>query len=226
MRILILDTETSGLDPETGHLLEVATAVYSADHLSVTRVRSWLVQAPSNEAEAINGIPAALVADSDCASDRCYSDKWVQGWASDCDAIVAYRSDFDRQWFHAAAVTTPWVEAMDFAWPRGSTSKSLVAVALAHGIGIGSAHRALDDVLILARLLTRAAELGMNIEEQVRRGLRPRGRFVVTETTYNPERNAMAKEAGFRWEADLKVWARSMAIADTAALPFAVKQVA
>ena len=59
MRLLLLDTETSSIDPDTGHPLEVATAIYSVEHRSLTRVRSWLVQAPGNDAEPINGIPPA-----------------------------------------------------------------------------------------------------------------------------------------------------------------------
>lgn len=224
MKLLILDTETSGLDPESSHLLEVATAIYSVEHHAVTRARSWLVEAPSNEAEAINGIPAALVKADGC--DPCYSGKWVQSWASECAAIIAYNSDFDRQWFGPMTVTTPWVDAQDFAWPRPSASKSLIAVALAHGIGVASAHRALADVMILASLLARAAELGMDVEEQVRRGLRPRALFAVAATSFDEARNALAKENGFRFDSATKTWRRRLAREDAEKLPFAVREVA
>ena len=225
MRLLLLDTETSSLDPDTGHLLEVATAIYSVEHRSLTRVRSWLVQAPGNDAEPINGIPPALVADPDHACSPTLTDGWVQTWAADCAAILAFNSDFDRQWF-GGKVTAPWVDAQEFAFPKDSTSRSLVARALAHGLGVGSAHRALDDVLLLARLLTRAAELGMSIEEQVTRGLRPRALFQVAATDFDRARNELAKQHGFRFDDPTKTWRRRMPIEETSTLPFAVKEVA
>lgn len=227
MHILICDTETSGLDPKTDHLLEVGVAVYSVEHRAVTKARAFLVQAPElqvQSASAVNGIPLPLVLDEGAAT-REQADAAVNAWARGCAAVLAHSADFDRGWFGPAVQALPWADTMEFRWPAFSTSQSLVALALAHGLGVGSAHRALEDVLLLSRLLTRAAELGMNLEEEVQRGLRPRGRFVVAETGYDPARNELAKKHGFRWDQEKRVWWRTMAVEDTAALPFAVRQV-
>lgn len=225
MHLLIVDTETSGLVPGTDHLIEVAVAVFSVEHLAITKARSFVVRAPGNEAIATNRIPVAIVQDERAASQD-QADAAVEAWARGCDAILAHSADFDRAWFAPKIQALPWVDTMEFRWPSASTSQSLVAIALAHGLGVGSAHRALEDVLLLSRLITRAAELGMNVEEEVRRGLRPRARFVVSATNFDEARNALAKENGFRWDAPSKRWARTMAREDAASLPFDVREVA
>jgi DNA polymerase III subunit epsilon len=223
MDLLILDTETTGLDPTKDRLVEVATAIYSVEHRTIVKVRSWIVQGDGNEAESINGIPSELVRSHrhTCIPDL--TDRWVLNWASEVDAIVAHNADFDQQWFGDGVRERPWVDSLDLEWPRASTSKSLTALALAHGVGVLSAHRALDDVLTLANLFARSSELGADVEAMVRRGLRPRAKFIADVSFDDRDK---AKEAGFRWDGRAKVWTRTMAIDDTAQIPFAVRQVA
>ena len=47
-------------------------------------------------------------------------------------------------------------------------------MALAHGVGVVSVHRALADVDTLARTLTAVAELGVDLGEFLERGMRPK----------------------------------------------------
>lgn len=228
--LLILDTETSSLDPTTGRLLEVATALWSVEHRSLVKVRSWIVRSETNEAESVNGIPVALLRDHPHASNVNMTNKWVQAWATEADCIVAHSSDFDRQWFGDAVQALPWAcSCNDIEWPRPSTSRGLTALALAHGVGVVAAHRALDDVMTLVRLFERAAELGGNLEVMLTRALRPKALFEVADRGYSPERNALAKANGFRFDdkdAGNKRWIRSMAVEDAEKLPFAVQRVA
>lgn len=217
-RVLILDTETSGLDPKSGHLLEVAVAQYSIAH-GLIRAHSWIVKAPSNEAYVVNGIPVELVRDDHGAVDSRNLDKVLHSLCETSDAIVAHSAEFDRQWL--PDLERPWIcTCDDVTWPRQTTSKSLVAIALAHGVGVSSAHRALADVMTLVALFNRVRE-SHDLGAMLARGLRPKARFVSLAPF---DRKDEVKAAGFRWDAAQKVWTRMMALEDASALPFEVRQ--
>jgi len=219
MQILVLDVETSGLDAAKDRVIEVAAAVYSLEHRAMVRARSWLIAGETNEAESVNGIPPALLSkgiDFDVVS------RSIREIASrECQAIVAHSADFDRKWFSPDVQALPWVCSMrDLTWPRSATSKSLVALALAHGVGVSAAHRALDDVMTLVRVFERAQELGADVPAMIASALRPKVRVVSLAPFEDRER---VKAAGFEWNAAKREWWRKMPAEDVAALPFAVR---
>lgn len=224
-RLAILDCETSSLDPETGHLLEVAIVDWSATHCTTLRSYAAVCAAPSNEAEAVNGISPALLT-SGLLNPREQVVRSVVTLASKADAVLAWKADFDRAWLPELHDKV-WLDAMDIAWPRASSSRSLVAVALAHGVGVASAHRALDDVALLARLLERVAEGGADLPALLARAARPK--VLVVAETPPPWKMAeeewarlkgLLKESGFRFDSAAKAWSRKMPPEDVPALPF------
>lgn len=224
--ILILDTETSDLDPKKGQLLEVATALWSVEHRSLVKARSWILRSETNErAERLNGIPRALVATHPHATDPPLTNTWVWNWATESDAIVAHNADFDRQWFSEPIQEKGWIcSCDDIEWPRHSESRSLAAVALAHGVGVVHAHRALSDVMTLVHLFERAAELA-DVSAMLAKAARPKKTYRA-HVSY--ETNQLAKERGFRWNPDRKMWLRRVAIEDAAnnEWPFKLEEVA
>ncbi len=215
--VLILDTETTGLDPSTGQCIEVAIVRYSIQAHAVLDSVSWLLHAESNPAEHINHIPASILLDADSPAVV-----WpeVSGIAMSCDAVLAHNADFDRQWVESKELLAhPWIDtchAVD--WPMQSKpGSSLITLALDHGLAVVDPHRALSDCLLLARLLSRVAELGHDVSAILERGLRPTATFQAL-VTYD-QRQA-AKDAGFHWEAPKKQWLRK--IEDAKLLPFRV----
>ncbi|MFA9271558.1 MAG: hypothetical protein ACEQSX_12515 [Baekduiaceae bacterium] len=158
--LLLLDVETGGLDPATDHLLEVGLVLWSVPHRSTIATASWLVRAPANKAEHVNGIRPALLAEG---RER----EWVvgraQAWAEHADAVAAHNAEFDRAWL--PDLGKPWIcTCFDVEWPgralaggiereRERPGQSLVALCLAHGVGVASAHRAITDCLLIASLL-------------------------------------------------------------------------
>jgi DNA polymerase-3 subunit epsilon len=100
--------------------------------------------------------------------------------------------------------------------------ESLVSLALRHGLGVASAHRAMADCDLLVRLFTRAREMGADLQEMVALGLRERAKFAAAVPR---ERNGELKAAGFRWDPDRRVWWREMAVEDAAALPFPTRRI-
>ena len=228
--ILILDIEATGLDHQKDTVVEVAAALWSVPHRALLDVRSMLVRTEQlNAAFHVNRIPDALIAQGNVGWSE--AESLIGDMMYDADATVAHNADYDRAWFSKdVAERTPWIcSCDDLDWPRTTQSKGLVSLALDHGVGVVSAHRALADVLTLARLFEAVAPIlelqGRTLEEFLARGLRPKARF---QALVPIERKDEAKSAGFHWNPGPvgKGWFRNMAIEDAALLRFPTRQVA
>ncbi len=221
-RILIIDTETTGLDPKVDAVIEVGAILYSVEHATALTAWSTLLPAGTNAAEAINRIPAAALSDAPDPS-LCWAN--IASMAETAGAIVAHNAEFDRGFVPAILRTIrPWVcSKNDLEWPKQEKpGQSLVSLVLAHDLGIATAHRALADCDMLSRLFTRARELGCDLSAMMARGMRPKAQF---QALVSFDEKDKAKEAGFQWEASTKRWLRTMAIEDAAALPFQTKEI-
>jgi DNA polymerase III subunit epsilon len=219
MNILALvDSETTGLEPKDGAaLIEVGVVLWSIEHRCIIDCVSRLVQHPTNEAEAVNRIPPAALA---LGGPREAVLKMVRAFAARADVLVAHRAEFDQKFF--GDLGRPWAcSKFDVPWPRSKPGDGLVHVALAHGVGVVTAHRALTDCLTLAALFERVAELGHDVREMIRLALRPKAVFQALVS--NEERDK-AKALGFTWKADTKQWLRALPPEDAAKLPFPTRE--
>lgn len=232
--IAIFDVETDSTDAQTGHLLEVGCVLWSVKHRALINAASWLVDCgiQENAALAVNGIAPELLTRGLAPSTV---RSFVHSAAAEADALTAWNADFDRQWL-PEDIGKPWFDAMDdLEWPRSSSSRMLVEVALAHGVGVVDAHRALADCLTIARLLERTAEIldahngneaGDPFPRWLARALRPKVHVEVSDSRFNADMNAVYKEHGFRWApAPAKRWRRKMFAEDARKLPFVVQEV-
>lgn len=216
MEILVLDVETSGLSPETDNVVEVAAVRWSPQY-GVIQCVSTPKPVIENPAASVNGISPEMTQrinqdDLDCALDM------IDQMASRCDWVTSYNEDFDRPWFEQGKVGTlfkgRWFDAMELKYPRAGQKRDLVNMCVAHEIGVVSAHRALDDCLMLCRLMGCVEDL----ETQVERAARPR---VLVKACIRFEENDLARDAGFRFNQLVpKAWARKMPLEDAEELPF------
>jgi DNA polymerase III subunit epsilon len=223
-RALLLDTETTGLDPATDRVIEVGACLYDLEIGCPIESYASLMRADSNQSERANRIPPSALAEA-----RHAMDVWrrVAELAAGADVVAAHNAEFDRSFVRAAGVPSVadrvWVCTMDdFAWDGGS--KKLVEIALGYGLGVASAHRALTDVDTMARIFTRVKELGFSLPDLFRRAARPKALFYAL-VSY--DRRQVAKDHGFRWDEAKhgKNWFRHMVPEDTRELPFQVRQV-
>ena len=220
--ILLIDTETTGLNPATSRCIEVACMLYDIEHACPVSSYASLIRAESNDAEPINKIKPAVLVD---APD--YFRVWrdVAAFAERAECLVAHRAEFDKQFVSlnfSEDRQKPWVcTKSDILWPDGRRGDDLLHLALGLGLGVASAHRAMADVDTMARILTRVAEMGHPLEPMFLRALRPKARFVAL-LPY--ERRQKAKDAGFLWDADKREWYRHMPLEDVAALPFRTRE--
>lgn len=117
----------------------------------------------------------------------------------------------------------PWICSMrHINWPKHSKSKSLVNMALAHGVPVISAHRALTDCDILARMLTRTHELGCSLPDLMKTALEPR---ILVQAMVSYKNHQMAKDADFEWDHNPKFpkkWLKEVLESEISFFPFSV----
>lgn len=217
----MLDTETTGTDPAVHRVVEIGVVLWSIRHGTTLAAWSDLVRHPTNEAESVNRIPIGslqLGLEPAAALQR------LRRFVERADAIVAHKADFDRSFL--PELGKPWICSQeDIAWPMSKPGASLVNVALAHGVAVVSAHRALTDCFLITRVLERMIELGVCIDSLIEKAMRPAGRFVVADGSYDLVRNELVKAHGFKWDVERRQWSRRMALEDAAGLPFAVRRI-
>lgn len=221
--LLILDTETTGLSPETHHCVEVGAILFDVQSRAVLAQQSFLLPAETNAAEPINRIPAAVTRLPQPWKEGL---RWFQNLLDAADVLVAHNAAFDRQWFgrgELPAVTQPWLCSMDdMRWPADRQLRSRPSVrdlALAYGVPVWAAHRALTDCIYLAEVFARCEDL----EQQLLQGLEPR-QLVRAKVSYDDRQ--LARDAGFRWNDPIKgAWARRMSEREIQELSFPVAPV-
>jgi DNA polymerase-3 subunit epsilon len=142
------------------------------------------------------------------------------------DVFVAHNAEFDSKRLFGDSrflplASLPWVCTMsDFKWPLATREQgSLTNLALDHGIGVSSAHRALTDCRLIASLFDRMTDL----QSMFAVAMRPKALFVGMQPF---DDNQLAKDAGFKWDRLVpKKWSRMMAIEDATLLSFPVRRV-
>lgn len=218
----ILDTETNGLNPEVDRALEVAVVRYDLVHATPVQSFATLIKTTAgNSAQAINRIPANALLDA-CDPGEAWG--VVEGMLRGCGVVLAHKAEFDYGFVPPRIQqAAPWVcTKSDIEWPRqDKPGASLVQLALAHDLGVAYAHRALTDCDLIARLLTRCRELGVDLQVLLARAMRPKA-LCLSLAPY--EDRETVKAHGFEWFPELKQWRRRMFIEDVAKLPFKTKQ--
>lgn len=224
--LCLFDCESTGLDRDKDRVLEVGYVLWSVEHRCILEVFSGLLHAEANPAEAVNGIPPAALADLPTDDD----DVWTMARtaANNADAIGAHQADFDRAFCGSRLPDdTPWIcTREDMRWPKAGTATSLVATALAHGVAVTSAHRAIHDCLLLARLFehcfTAYPDMGERLEAALAHARLPKVRL-VSLAPY--EERDVVKANGFKWDPGRREWWRLMAVQDAEGLPFRTRAV-
>ena len=219
-KLLVLDTETTGLNPEKDHCLEVGAILFHIESRAVLAQQSFLIPVASNEAVTINRISAEITKLEQPLQQAL---EYFQALLDATDILVAHNAAFDRQWFGKEPlpnICKPWLCTMeDISWPKERQLRprpSVRDLALAYGVPVWSAHRALTDCIYLAEVLSRCEDL----ENLLFQGLEPR-RLMRAEVSY--ENRHLARNAGFRWNDPVQgAWTRRLSDREALALDFSV----
>jgi DNA polymerase-3 subunit epsilon len=214
--LLILDTETTGLNPATDSLVEVGAILFSVPHRAVIQQLSFLLPCTENPAQHVNGIAPGLTTQTNYSPAL----ELLTDMAAGADAFLAHNAEFDRQWIEPMLLhPLPWICTCEgIRWPGLRLNPSLTDLALSYGVPVWAAHRALTDCTYLAHVLQRDPEL----ERHLIQGLEPR-RLVIAQVSY--DQREQAKTAGFRWDPAAKQWSRRCSQSEIDELGFAVVEV-
>ena len=223
LNILILDTETTGLDNEKDYCLEVGSILFNVKSRSVLAQQSFLLPVEINNAEKINNIPAEITR---LPQPLFEAIKYFESLVQVSDVIVAHNAEFDMKWFgfnKLPQIQKQWICSMDdITWPADKQLKTCPSVrdlALAYGVPVWNAHRALTDCIYLAEVFKRCSEL----EKLLERALEPK---VLVRADISYDKRHLAKNAGFRWNDAIKgAWSRKMSRSDVEKLEFPVNEV-
>lgn len=204
-RLILVDVETTGIEPATSEVIEVGALLFDVEHAEVLEAHSCLVKAERNPAAFVNQIGERLL--------HSLPDPFIESRAFDplykmvahAGAFVAHSAAFDRRFFpNDLARLMPWIcTQFGTDWPRGKWGSSLVNTALAHGVGVSASHRALDDCLLLARTL-RAANQILHDDDVVGLDLSAMLSKALARGVGTPVRCSVADETG-----QCRSWART-----------------
>ena len=204
MKLLVLDTETTGLNPETNQVIEVGAVLLDLNSKHALGTLQYLIYAPSNPCEDINHITQLAL---DAAKDQHKPyESLLFSMAEQADYIVAHNAKFDKGFIdkHVGDLKKIWVcSKEDLKFPKSGKSSRLGHLAYDHNIPVYDAHRALSDVDTLCSLLL----LTPDIKEQIDRAKAPKTLYYADVSYENREQ---AKAKGFFWANDARQWRKLM----------------
>ena len=223
INLLILDTETTGLEPVSAQCIEVGAVLFHVPIRLVLSQVSFLFPTAANPAEHVNGIAAEVTR---------LSQPWQAGLQhflallAGADAVLAHNAAFDAKWFglgQLPPIDKPWICSMDdIEWPPERhlrPAPSVRDLALAYGVPVWAAHRALTDCIYLVQVLERCADL----EDLLAAAMEPK--LLYRANLPYAERHK-AKQAGFRWNEPVRgAWSRRLSERQAQALAFEVQRV-
>lgn len=216
-RLLVLDTETTGLAHQTDKIIELAMLLVNVD------TRTGLPFGPVEVFEGFEdpGMPIPAVAQEvtgisdDMVKGHRLDDQQVAALVATADLVVAHNAGFDRPFVEArfpCFSEKPWACSFrDIDWKAaGAGSSKLSALAADQG-WFYDAHRAQVDchalLQVLARPVGEAASTGLS--QLVSAASQPGFKLRATGSPF--ESKDKLKGRGYRWDAEARVWFCSLA---------------
>lgn len=214
--LLVLDTETTGLDPAVSKIIEFSARPVVADcegeiiHIGepITFLEDPGAPLPE-EIRALTGLT-----DDDLRGQRIDDDAVIKLF-EEAHFVVAHNSGFDRPFVEnrfSLLPRRPWAcSCNEIAWKEeGFEGKSLNSLLMQVGLfQSAGCHRAANDVDALVALLMAKLPGGRGVAELlVETAKKPTLRVEATGAHFDT-RNAL-RGRGYRWDAPSKVWSREI----------------
>lgn len=215
MRILGIDTETTGLDDETDRIIEVGCCLWDWDSKLPLALYSSLVIPERDipeEITTLTGITAGQV------NEFGWPEEVVLGQVDEllikADYIMAHNSPFDKGFFDKgierqkmAPRNIPWLDSMrDIVFPKEVATRNLNYLAAESGFINPWRHRAIFDVMTMLKLAS-----DYDIEAIIARSKEP---ILYVQAIVSFEEKELAKDRGYRWHGQSKRWWREWKSSD------------
>lgn len=229
MKILGIDFETQGLDPQIDEVTEVGLVLFDTDEKQPVRVSGFLVaneRGVTSEITKLTGITNAMLDSYGFTSTAALMA--ILSMAKSADYFCAHNGiDFDKKflemWCTREKLPMPqqlWLDTKtDLPKEAYGKSASMYYMAADHGF-LYDAHRAVSDVLAMFKILDR-----YDISAIIERAKTPN---VHVRAVVSYDDRLLAKERGYHWKPELKLWIKplkaSEVMAEKEAAPFPVVQ--
>ena len=220
-KVLIIDTETTGLDENKDEVIEIGCILFHVSSRSVLSQVSFLLPVSTNEAEYVNGISAEVT-----NIDQPWQDglNFFLKLVDYSDLIVAHNVEFDRKWFGKGILPKlekNWICSLeDINWSFQKSLKtrpSVTDLALSFSIPVWNLHRALSDCFYISEVFKKCN----NLEELLLKATEPR---FLYKALVSYEERYLAKNAGFRWNTPVEgAWSKKLTAEEASNLDFKVK---
>ncbi len=215
LQVVVLDTETTGLDSNKDRIIELALLRFAWDPASGL---------PQGEVQVFDqledpGFPIPAIAqkitgigDADVAGKR-LDEARIAELMQGVDLVIAHNAGFDRPFVERrlpAFAQLPWACSWaEMDWEaEGRSSAKLENLALALGL-FYDAHRAETDCHALLRVLSQACSDGRTgLAHLVQRSGQDSFRLQATQAPF--EAKDLLKERGYRWNAQERVWVTTL----------------
>ncbi len=160
--ILILDVETTGLDPRSCKVIEIGVILYNLKERAILQNYSTLLPCEENPVEHINGIKADITRLDMPLS---LTGHILTSMLHCSQAIVAHNASFDKGFMGTTAwgsqfLQHPWIcTKNDFKWPVPLYRYRLQDICQAMSVPYIDAHRSLTDCNLLAQCFNKVDRL-------------------------------------------------------------------
>lgn len=216
-RVLVLDTETTGLQHRSDKIIELAMLLVQVD--TATGLPFGLVEVFEGFEDP--GMPIPEVAQhvtgisDDMVKGQRLDDAQVAALVARADLVVAHNAGFDRPFVEArfpVFADKAWACSFaDIDWKAaGAGSSKLGSLAQDQG-WFYDAHRAQVDCHALLQVLTRPVGSDARTGLALLWAAAASPSFKLRATGSPFESKDLLKERGYRWDADARVWACTLA---------------
>jgi DNA polymerase-3 subunit epsilon len=214
-RVIVLDTETTGLDNRQEAIMELAMLSVQVD--SATGLPVGPVTLYESFEDPCKPIPAQITEitgiDDDMVRGQRIDDAAVAALVAQADLIVAHNAGFDRPFVEARLpvfASKPWnCSFMGIDWKKeGGGSAKLEFLAAERG-WFYDAHRAQVDCHALLQVLAKPLKDGQTGLARLLAGA-GQTRYKLRATGAPFESKDKLKARGYRWDSEGRVWWRSL----------------
>lgn len=162
--VLILDTETTGLDPNKGaKLIEIGALLYNVKEKVVIQTLAFFLPCDENPVQDINNIKVEW---TNCNTNTSSAFAFLRDMAKNCYAVIAHNAEFDKKFLRTRVElndefwSKKWIcTKKDFTWPVQLFRNRLQDVCAAMEVDYVDAHRALTDCDFIAKCFSKVADL-------------------------------------------------------------------
>jgi DNA polymerase-3 subunit epsilon len=194
MKLLIIDCETTEKPENNGELIEIAAILFDVPTRSILAQVSTLLPVKVHGMQECHGISVEM-ANSVPFHTRNFVLETLMAMQMESSYAIAHSASFDK-YFADRFIDIPWLCTYEDFRFTPHKPQSLINLALAHGIAIKSAHRALTDCGLIAEILAKRDDLESLIDVAIARSQSP---LVEIKALVDYKNRDKASKARFSW---------------------------